>query len=253
MICRSDSGVPRARRFPHCRTILVALCLTAALAGCDGTDATPSAGSVTRNSEAPSTTRPKQHTVPRPSEILQTQALAEGLAASSLTWDRAAAIFGGALESLDTHPADMAVAKAAKVLLPGYGTRDLPKGVGADATTVRANEGQADVTLYGTETAVQWFSVGKHYPEPDLRAFVARVLPGMTLEAQQPACAGLDADNIPQLFTGRAEGASRTLHVVARVDDTVKYGPPTTQLDVYTRQPTEFEIGCPATEDQGGT
>lgn len=240
------------------RLCVSAVAILLASAGCKPTDATDPVPvpSGTSASTAPATVPASARTATDREDALPvpTEELAAALAASELSWSRAEAILKNyGLVELDEHPVDMPIARRASIVLPGYGTVKLPKGVGVDATTVERNEGQADVTLYGGKSVVQEFGVSKSYPESDMRAFVGRVLPGFTIDGQAAACPGTSVtEHAAQVFRVHRNTTGRPLHVVVQIDDTVKYGPPTTQLDVYTREPTPFDVGCPITDDQGG-
>lgn len=87
--------------------------------------------------------------------------------------------------TIDASPSDPFGSKAAKkdfvrkgkLQLAGFGTVDLPRGVGVEATTVKGNEGEARVTLAGFAMGgAHRVSIQKYYPSTDYEAILRRQL-----------------------------------------------------------------------------
>lgn len=181
--------------------------------------------------------------------------MASSLATSGLTWTGATQALGSIpLRDLESMPANVQMAKSADVLLPGYGTVKLPRGAGTAYKEVDGNEGRAQLNLYGSRAGVQSLSLSKFYAEHNLQGFASKLLPSFQLLAQPDPCPGAaaGASARPALFSAQLDRPARPLSIVVRVDDSAKYGPESTLIDVYTHAPSQFEIGCPIASTQRG-
>lgn len=73
----------------------------------------------------------------------------------------------GKLPNPDGQP-NNAFYRSGRLLLAGFGETDLPNGkTGPEADYVRGNEGDAGITLNGTENEVTSIAVNKFYPDED--------------------------------------------------------------------------------------
>lgn len=129
-------------------------------------------------------------------------------------------------------------ARRGKLKLSGFGTAKLPDGgVGIGANARTASEGEAGITLGGTEQAVHNLSVTKFYATADLKVVLEQQLANAAVVRIAHNCQLQDESESNRAFYEIAMAGGSRLYAETMVVEGGKYGPEQTVMSFQRDDP----------------